>query len=202
MAAETAQGGPAKGDLFFQMDDRAERLLSDVGAPPDRLRESLRTLFEITDQDPDRSIVLEDMFFHALQFAFDHSYTAPKTWAFLSILKRLHTASMLGAKALRMEDSFALFKSMLVSHSIQRPPYSVRVFSLDEAKLITRYVTHTYYRHYKLYQYVFTKRRLLDLSQRQVVIQVPPDIPPLSIATLVLPATASVSALPPAVAAM
>jgi hypothetical protein len=140
--------------------------------------------------------VLEELAVTAFRFAEEHRLCQTKAWAFLSILMLLHRTSMKEQQPLRMEDSFALFKRLLVAHSIQRPPYSVRVFSLDESKLLTRYVTHTYYLHYRLYLYVFTKRRLLDLSQRQLVINVAPDIPALATATL-LSATTPVLAPAP-----
>jgi hypothetical protein len=51
-----------------------------------------------------------------------------------------------------MERSFAFFKQLLLRHSVQRPPYSVGLFSFQELKAITEWMMDSYYRHYKLYQ--------------------------------------------------
>jgi hypothetical protein len=38
------------------------------------------------------------------------------------------------------------------------------VFTLEDVKAITDYITNTYYRHYKLYTYVFNKRQFLSFN--------------------------------------
>lgn len=45
------------------------------------------------------------------------------------------------------------------------------------------YVTDNYYRHYKLYRYIFTKKRLLDFSIKPSSIEEAPVFKPLSEAT-------------------
>lgn len=140
----------------------------------------------IAEEDADRAAILDDMLLTAHKFAEEHRLGPLKTWTFLCILAHLHSVSVgfaaSGAerRPLRMEESFSLFKRQLVAHSVQRPPYSVRVFGLDEGKLLTRFVTHTYFLHFRLYQHVFTRRRLLDLTQRCVAINVAPELPPLA----------------------
>lgn len=51
-----------------------------------------------------------------------------------------------------MERSFEFFKELLLRHSVQRPPFSVGLFSFQEMKAITEWMMDSYYRHYKLYQ--------------------------------------------------
>ncbi len=43
-----------------------------------------------------------------------------------------------------LDALFGLFKSLLVNHSVPRPPYSVLIFSLQDVQNITDYVTNTY----------------------------------------------------------
>merc|ERR1719235_1701049 len=50
------------------------------------------------------------------------------------------------------------------SHSVQRPPYTVGVFSPAEAAAITDYVAETFFRHFKMYQYVYVKSKELHLQ--------------------------------------
>eukprot|EP00955_Chlamydomonas_euryale_P091502 364630-Chlamydomonas_euryale.AAC.13 len=58
-----------------------------------------------------------------------------------------------------------MFKDLMLRHSVQRPPYSVGLFTLAEMKTILNWMLDTYYRHYKLYQYVFTDRILTSVTQ-------------------------------------
>jgi hypothetical protein len=50
---------------------------------------------------------------------------------------------------------------------VQRPPYSVGVFTLAEIKCINDYVLNGFFRHYKLYRYVFTKEQRLTVGTRE-----------------------------------
>ena len=40
----------------------------------------------------------------------------------------------------------------LLTHSVQRPPYSVGIFTLHDMQQLTEYFTDTYFRHYNLYK--------------------------------------------------
>lgn len=55
-------------------------------------------------------------------------------------------------------------KDFIIKHSVFRPPYSICLFNLHQVKLTTEYLLETYFKHYKMYKYAFTKRVLLDLS--------------------------------------
>lgn len=81
---------------------------------------------------------------------------ADKLSGLFSIMKEVHKRSVEGR--LPIERSFALFKSLMLSHSVQRPPYSIGLFTFPEYRAILEWGLDTYYRHYKLYQYAFTDR--------------------------------------------
>lgn len=66
--------------------------------------------------------------------------------------------SIVGCCRLTVKRSFYQFKEWMLQHSVQRPPFSVGVFSLEEMKLIVDWMLESYYRHYKLYMYAFTDR--------------------------------------------
>lgn len=57
-----------------------------------------------------------------------------------------------------MDRSFENFKELLLTHSVQRPPFSIGLFTFTEMKAIMAWALDTYYRHYKLYMYAFTDR--------------------------------------------
>eukprot|EP00663_Eupelagonemidae_sp_cell21sb_P004542 gene4542-1864_t len=57
-------------------------------------------------------------------------------------------------RRLSMEESFAVFQENVVAHAVHRPPSSAQVFSIGEVRDVEAYVVGTYYRSYKLYQYL------------------------------------------------
>merc|ERR1712094_31518 len=58
-------------------------------------------------------------------------------------------------KKLLASDAFNVFKQWILKHSVERPPWSVGIFSHDDVKEITSYVHNTFVRHYQLYMYVY-----------------------------------------------
>ena len=52
----------------------------------------------------------------------------------------------------------------LERHNIQRPPFSEAVLTLGDTSIILDFALTTYFRHFKLYQYTFTKQQLLDVK--------------------------------------
>eukprot|EP00798_Chlamydomonas_sp_ICE-L_P004543 gene4543-14721_t len=77
-----------------------------------------------------------------------------------SVVKEVHCRST--NEKLQVEKSFKMFKDLLMAHSVQRPPYSIGLFSYQEMTAVVEWFLDTYYRHYKLYIYAFTKRVLMN----------------------------------------
>ena len=67
------------------------------------------------------------------------------------------------------DDSFEMFKELLLRHAIQRPPHSLAVFNLQDVKDIDLYVLDTFYRHYDMYKYALTVKDQLQLKSRTVM---------------------------------
>lgn len=104
-----------------------------------------------------------DMYSYALFFAQKNKLSVPQTSAFFTILKSVHMLCV-STPFDNQEQALELFNNLMVRHGVTRPPYSVALFSLDQVKAITHYVLSTYFKHYKLYKYAFTKRVRLDLK--------------------------------------
>eukprot|EP00775_Hariotina_reticulata_P005753 gene5752-5993_t len=96
------------------------------------------------------------------------------------LVKEVHSASV--GQRLTVERSFDFFKDTLFNHSIQRPPFSIGVFTPEEMRAILDWMLHTYYQHYKLYQYAFVKRITLSLTSYQPtsLVELVPILPPLA----------------------
>lgn len=127
---------------------------------------------------PEQKAIAEQLLFNALQMAVDAGFTPDKTSAFGGILLETFDSSM--TEFLPLESSFALFKELLTKHCVQRPPWSVGVFSVEDAKRITQYCTDTFFKHYMLYKYAFTTRKTLTFQSRHSYTAIPPIFPPLS----------------------
>ena len=136
---------------------------------------------DLTDERQIR--VLVDYFFHLLRFARQQSMTAEKQSTLVSIAYHTHKESM--SKRLTVHDSFAAVQRLLIEHSVHRPPYSAAVFAVDDAKQVVDYVLGTYYRHYKLYLYAFSRRSVAHVEAVSLgdLNETLPVIPPLTRST-------------------
>eukprot|EP00002_Diphylleia_rotans_P002094 TRINITY_DN1129_c0_g2_i6.p1 TRINITY_DN1129_c0_g2~~TRINITY_DN1129_c0_g2_i6.p1 ORF type:complete len:249 (-),score=59.55 TRINITY_DN1129_c0_g2_i6:631-1377(-) len=126
--------------------------------------------------------ILLSLYHSALLFAKKNFTTLEKIATTISIIKLVHYHNI-AEPFVDVEKSLGFFKKLLVEHSVQRPPYSIQIFTIDEVHRLTDYMIETYYRHFKLYKYAFTKKQLLDIKLKEVVIDTAPTIPPLSTAT-------------------
>ncbi|KXZ53860.1 hypothetical protein GPECTOR_6g778 [Gonium pectorale] len=132
-------------------------------------------------QNPKTAIHL-DLYVHTLQFGDELKFTDDKLSGLFSIVKTVHQRSI--GEALTLENSFLLFKELLLAHSVQRPPYSIGLFTFSEMQKIMDWMLDSYYRHYKLYQYAYTNRVTLSATYTHPsdVVELPPELPPLAVA--------------------
>lgn len=103
-----------------------------------------------------------DLAYYTVAFCRESSFSPDKTSAVFGITRSVHTEAMKNFWPLERTCKF--FKEQLMLYSIQRPPYSIGLFTLQDVNRITEYVTDTYFRHYNMYKYAFTKRTVMDLS--------------------------------------
>lgn len=108
------------------------------------------------------------------------NFTDEKLSTLLGLTRAVHVKAVAERQAL--SRAFEHLNSALLRHSVHRPPWSAAVFSLADMKAISRWFIQTYFAHYKLYQYTFTPRVLLDMSTHTAasLLEAPPQLPPLS----------------------
>ena len=124
-----------------------------------------------------------DLFFHLILKCREHQLTPEKTSAAVGIVARTHSESM--RRVLSLEASYALFGQLLQLHAVHRPPFAAAVLTIEDAKVLTDFFLGTYYRHYKLYLYAFTPRRVATVrafTLAEGAHDVPPLVPPQSAA--------------------
>lgn len=96
-----------------------------------------------------------------------------KMSCFLEIM--LYLMKQLLNKRLSEQKSFALFKELLLRHSVQRPPHSLAIFNLEDVNAINDYVQDSFYRFYNMYLYSLTKDQLIILkTEKQTDLEEPP----------------------------
>ncbi|TPX45562.1 hypothetical protein SeMB42_g00660 [Synchytrium endobioticum] len=115
------------------------------------------------DRDSEKDSILLDLYYYTLKFAKDKAFSAEQASALFSIVKATHQ-SCTATPFIQMDKDYANFRKLVVQHSVQRPPFSLKIFSLGDMKAVTEYVTNTYFRHYMLYKYAFSKRMRLDFA--------------------------------------
>lgn len=133
--------------------EQVEEYLSLLDAPS-RLA-FLRAVSDLPDDNELAAITL-DLYHYAMQFAQRKGFTADKVSALYSLTKETHESSMGNFWPARR--SFEHFKELLLKHSVQRPPYSIGLYTLNDARAITDFFSAGYFRHYMLYKYAFTKK--------------------------------------------
>ena len=116
---------------------------------------------ETGKSDKQSSIEL-DLFTYAVLFCKKSEFSPEQLSAFFTILKLVHSMCI-STPYDNLQDCFVYFRELLLRHSVHRPPFSTSLYSLAQVKVITDYVLSTYFKHFKLYKYAFTKRVQLNL---------------------------------------
>ena len=88
-----------------------------------------------------KALVLLEFYANTLRFAAECRFTTEKTSAFFSIMRANHEETVHGL--LSLDQSLLYFKELLLLHSVQRPPYSVGIFSFKDVTLISDYANST-----------------------------------------------------------
>merc|ERR1712224_846685 len=122
-----------------------------------------------------RMEILKEFHFNNYSFCKTQGFAHEKTSTFLSIMKVMFEEVCL--RRLTMDEAFNFFKGWLLKHSVQRPPFSVGVFTFEDVKAITEFVHNTFFRHYKLWMYAYVTHRDVELRVRADDLIPPP--PPL-----------------------
>ncbi|XP_073505156.1 cilia- and flagella-associated protein 119 [Phyllobates terribilis] len=127
------------------------------------LRRALGELLDVRLLGEPRASAALDLYYHTLRFCWDCGCNREQTSCVLSAVKETHalcTGSPLGDAV----ECHHHLQEQLLRHSVHRPPFSIAVFSPQQLLLISDYFVNTYFRHFKLYKYVFTPQVTLDLS--------------------------------------
>jgi hypothetical protein len=87
-----------------------------------------------------KQTILLDMYYNTLAFAKSLVLTPEQTSVLFSVIKSTHENAV-SSPFITFDADFDYFKKLLLAHSINRPPYSVRVFSLGDVGAISDWAT-------------------------------------------------------------
>lgn len=119
-------------------------------------RDSLRKIMKFKE-DNEKDEILLDFYESFVSFCIKHEFTLEKISCSLSIITNIVQASISNQiPVVTMQESL---KSLLKKHSIQRPPYSIQVFSQKDITALETFLESTYFKHYSLYSYGFTPHK-------------------------------------------
>ncbi|KAJ3050637.1 hypothetical protein HK097_008375 [Rhizophlyctis rosea] len=134
-----------------------------IKSPQDALK-YLETATHTDQQADDRNLILLDFYYYNLDFAKEQKFTPEQTSVFFSIMKETFLHSI-ASPFIHLQKDYQFFKDLLLQHCIYRPPYSQKVFSFNEMKIVNEYAMKT---HYLMYKYAFTKKMRLDITAESV----------------------------------
>lgn len=148
--------------IDFSLTD-IEELLA-VSSDREGLSCELRQKLGLKSVDNAKQDLIElDLYIYAFLFGIKQEFSSAQLSTLLGIVKRLH-AKCISTVFDNQGDSLQFFQQMMVQHSVRRPPFSLCVFSPNEVKKINEYILSTYFKHYKLYKYAFTRKVRLNLT--------------------------------------
>ncbi|XP_037547573.1 coiled-coil domain-containing protein 189 [Nematolebias whitei] len=111
-------------------------------------------VFRVYLPQPKRGVLLE-LYVQTVLFCRTHGLKKEQTSALLSIIKSIHEANI-ETPLNNIDECLKYSQELLLCHSVRRPPFSINIFSFEEANCIFTYIHNYYLRIYKLYKYVFT----------------------------------------------
>ncbi|XP_017273981.1 coiled-coil domain-containing protein 189 isoform X2 [Kryptolebias marmoratus] len=136
-------------------------LIDQTQSVPDTER-ALCRVFGVDLPEPKRGVLLE-LYVQTVLFCRERRFRREQTSALLSIIKSVHEANI-ETPLDNVDQCLKYSQELLLRHSVRRPPFSVNLFSFEEATCVFKYISNNYLRLYKLYKYVFTPQITLDLS--------------------------------------
>ncbi|OMJ81885.1 hypothetical protein SteCoe_17586 [Stentor coeruleus] len=106
--------------------------------------------------------IFYEFHFGNLNFCLSNSFTSEKISCLLEIFKQVFDRSL--SERLSESQSFDIFKSLLLKHSVQRSPRSIAVFTVPEVKKVVEFALVSFFRHFSLYTYAFLPNCNLSLK--------------------------------------
>jgi hypothetical protein len=129
-------------------------------------RDLLSQFLDIKYEDEKKQKIALDYHFYNYTFCKDKGFDGRKTTTFLSIMHTIFlrdTESISAADTI--ESSYAFFQETLLQHCVERVPYNIKIFDEKDVGPIIDFVTESYYRQFRLFNYIYGSLKRLQLKQ-------------------------------------
>lgn len=110
-----------------------------------------------------RDQILVDKHFYLVQFALAQNFSRQQLSALISIFTRTHALAIDTCFG-NLDETFEYFKQAVLVYVVHRPPFSIQLFTPNEAQLCVDYFMQSYFKQFKAFKYVFTPAVLFDVS--------------------------------------
>lgn len=122
-------------------------------------------------ESPDQVEVLR-LDFHYINYNFckEHYFSNEKTSTLIAMLEAVLVKML--ERQLTAQQGFNMLRQYLADHSIQRPPFSIAIFTPREVQKILEFAQETFLRHFSLYEFAFNPRVELILRTDLVMTNV------------------------------
>ena len=131
----------------------------------DNKRQAIRKTMKLSESNEKDEILL-DFYENVTNFCVSNDFTLEKLSCLLGILSKIVQNSL--TNSIPLSTSQENFKSLLTKHSIQRPPFSIQVFSPQELKSISNFIENTFFKNYFLYSYGFTQSKDIVITTEKL----------------------------------
>lgn len=121
-----------------------------------------------------QQMILLDMLSHLILFSRSRQMSPEKISTIVGIMVKVHAESM--SNSYTRAKSYHYMRELMIQHSVQRPPFSCAIFTIQDAHEIDEYILRSYYKHYKMYIYAFVPRKTANVRCLDVghIHQIPP----------------------------
>jgi hypothetical protein len=126
-------------------------------------------LGELAVKDPIRCGIATDFYFYNYMFCKETGLSSNATAVFMKIMELTFVSDTNPppSRTPTMENSFERFTEMVVRHSVPNPPDQIRVFERSYLEKLMNHAMTSYFRQFRLYQYVFCSKPRVVLEQVQ-----------------------------------
>jgi Flagellar C1a complex subunit C1a-32 len=119
------------------------------------------------DLDTKRSGIELEFHLKNVRFCLEEKLTVPQVSALLSIFKETLRQGLAGRMPL--EALRELFNSLILSHSVDRSPFSEPIFTYEELVVIFRFAEQSLFLCYPIYKQVFLTELVLKVQSKKAV---------------------------------
>lgn len=153
---------------------RAEMQALQANTSREEILTSLQKIMKLKVKDGFKGEVLAEFHFQNFMFCQRQGFGPEKASALLSLMRVLHSQTV-PKKGSNVQEASELLEELLARHSRQLPPFSVGIFSQEDVSIIRSFVTRSFLRRFKMFQFMYKQQQDLHLCTvaRGVVPQVP-----------------------------